>query len=70
MGTTSLVNGVATITAVVVVASLVGVGYIINDINSFYSEAIQEIDNFKDIANSAWHEMRSAPEMAREKRAT
>ncbi|VDL80899.1 unnamed protein product [Nippostrongylus brasiliensis] len=70
MSTTSLVNGVAAITAITVVVALFGVGYIINDINSFYDDAIQELDSFKDIANSAWHEMRSAPEMARDKRST
>ncbi|VDL83161.1 unnamed protein product [Nippostrongylus brasiliensis] len=37
------------------------VAYLVNDINTFYDDAIGELADFKDIANSAWYEMRTTP---------
>ncbi|KAK5985626.1 Nematode cuticle collagen domain protein, partial [Trichostrongylus colubriformis] len=62
MGLTTFASGVAAVTAVVTAFSIVLVGYLINDINKFYDDATEQLADFKDMANSAWHEMRLNPE--------
>ncbi|RCN24661.1 nematode cuticle collagen domain protein, partial [Ancylostoma caninum] len=69
MTTTAIVTGVAGITAVATVFSIITVLYLVNDINSFYEDAIEELLDFKEMANSAWHEMRPTYQDMREKRA-
>uniref|UniRef100_A0A7E4W7Z9 Col_cuticle_N domain-containing protein n=1 Tax=Panagrellus redivivus TaxID=6233 RepID=A0A7E4W7Z9_PANRE len=44
-------------TATIVVVSLVCVGFLFNDINALYDEVIDEMGDFKGIANDAWHGM-------------
>lgn len=47
MRTTTLVSGVAAVTGVTVAVSLIFVAYIVNDINTFYDDALQELNEFK-----------------------
>lgn len=47
MHTTSVVYGVAAVTAIVTVVCVATVGYLVNDINQFYDDAIEEIADFK-----------------------
>ncbi|EPB74242.1 nematode cuticle collagen domain protein [Ancylostoma ceylanicum] len=69
MKTTTLVSGVAAATGVTVAVSLIFVAYIVNDINTFYDDALQDLSEFRDNANLAWHEMRPTTREQREKRA-
>ncbi|KAK6746687.1 hypothetical protein RB195_000140 [Necator americanus] len=69
MKTTTIVTVVAGITAFTTGLSVIVVTYLFNDINNFYDEAIQEFLDFKDLANSVWHEMNLSYEDVREKRA-
>ncbi|WKX88538.1 hypothetical protein Q1695_008293 [Nippostrongylus brasiliensis] len=58
MRLTTTVSCVAGATALATGLSLLAVAYLVNDINRFYDEALEELNNFKDLANSAWDEMR------------
>ncbi|EYC10997.1 hypothetical protein Y032_0053g2418 [Ancylostoma ceylanicum] len=55
---TSIIYGVTAFTAVVTTVCILTIGYLVNDINQFYDDAIEEIAEFQDMANSAWYEMR------------
>ncbi|VDK63169.1 unnamed protein product, partial [Cylicostephanus goldi] len=66
MGTQTIVTGVAGLMATATAFSILIVLYLVNDINSFYDEAVEELSDFKDMANSAWYEMR--PPYSRDKR--
>ncbi|KIH67966.1 nematode cuticle collagen domain protein [Ancylostoma duodenale] len=69
MGTQTLVGAVAGITALAVIGSIVAVVCIVNDINNFYDDAIEDLKEFKDLANSAWHEMMpTADQLIRDRR--
>ncbi|VDM63540.1 unnamed protein product [Angiostrongylus costaricensis] len=61
MGATSVAAGIAGFTAVVTTFSIIIVVYLVNDINTFYDDAIENLVNFKDMANSVWYEMKPAP---------
>ena len=52
------------------VATLCYVGFLINDINNFYDDAMKELDEFRDLSNAAWKGMMpSAHELLRAPRA-
>ncbi|PAV87099.1 hypothetical protein WR25_12712 [Diploscapter pachys] len=68
MSTSVLVGTVTGITAVVTLGAIVSVFYLINDINTFYDDSIQSIEEFKDSANGAWHSMQPNPFDVRERR--
>uniref|UniRef100_W6NG19 Nematode cuticle collagen and Collagen triple helix repeat domain containing protein n=2 Tax=Haemonchus contortus TaxID=6289 RepID=W6NG19_HAECO len=62
MALTTVVTVVAGVAAITTAFSIILVGYLINDINSFYDDAIEQLTDFKDMANSAWYEMRPSPQ--------
>lgn len=47
MSMTTVVSGVAGLAAVATALSIISVVYLINDINSFYDDAIGELEEFK-----------------------
>lgn len=47
MYATKIVGAVAGITAVITACSLIVVLYLVNDINNFYDDAIEELTEFK-----------------------
>ncbi|VDL82512.1 unnamed protein product [Nippostrongylus brasiliensis] len=66
MGAIQLLSGVA---ALAVIGSIVSLVYMVNDINTFYNDAIHDLNEFKKVANSAWHKMTPHPaELTRERR--
>ncbi|EYC16440.1 hypothetical protein Y032_0033g2663 [Ancylostoma ceylanicum] len=69
MSTTNIATGIAGMTAVGTLFSILAVLYLFNDINNFYYDAIEELSDFRDLANSAWHEMRPSYEQVRDRRA-
>ncbi|KHJ89880.1 nematode cuticle collagen domain protein [Oesophagostomum dentatum] len=64
MGQTTAIGALAAFSAAVTAISLMSVIYVANDISNFYDGALLELDGFKNVANSAWDKMRSAPEQA------
>ncbi|WKX88544.1 hypothetical protein Q1695_008296 [Nippostrongylus brasiliensis] len=64
MTVSTIVSGAAAVAGIATTISIVTVVYLVNDINSFYDEAIEELSQFKDYANSAWQEMRPSPSEA------
>ncbi|VDL66370.1 unnamed protein product, partial [Nippostrongylus brasiliensis] len=70
MTLTTVLSTVAAATATVTTLSIIVVAYLVHDINNFYDESIVELQDFKDLANSAWHEMRpTTDEVIRHERA-
>ncbi|VDL67036.1 unnamed protein product, partial [Nippostrongylus brasiliensis] len=59
--TVKIVYCVAIFTAISTIMCIVFVGYLMNDINRFYSHTIEELAEFKSLANTAWEEMRPPP---------
>ncbi|KAH7695895.1 Nematode cuticle collagen, partial [Aphelenchoides avenae] len=56
-GTRLLVGVASTVTCVVVLTAWITVGVLFQDINSLYDEVMDDMDQFKGIANDAWHEL-------------
>ncbi|KAK6014485.1 nematode cuticle collagen domain protein [Ostertagia ostertagi] len=70
MGTHTAVTIVSGFTALAVIGSIAGIVYIVNDLNSFYDDAIEDLTSFKVVADEAWNKMLPNPaDLAREKRA-
>ncbi|EJW71465.1 hypothetical protein WUBG_17628 [Wuchereria bancrofti] len=59
MGTQMLVNLTSIASGLVIIVSLIIVGVILQDINSFYYEVLDDMDEFKILANDAWDEIMS-----------
>ncbi|KHJ88734.1 nematode cuticle collagen domain protein [Oesophagostomum dentatum] len=57
MHTTAIATCVVGITAVVTTICLFAAAYLFNDINTFYYHVMEQMEEFKEIANSAWFEM-------------
>ncbi|PIO72338.1 nematode cuticle collagen domain protein [Teladorsagia circumcincta] len=47
----------STASGVIILVAIIAVGYLFNDINNFYDDAMGELDEFKVTANAAWKEM-------------
>ncbi|KAK6055325.1 putative photosystem I reaction center subunit IX [Cooperia oncophora] len=58
---TAVAAGVMATAAVTTIVSLIIVGYLLSDINSFYADTLTQLDQVKEIANTAWQEMRPEP---------
>uniref|UniRef100_A0A0R3S5B0 Col_cuticle_N domain-containing protein n=1 Tax=Elaeophora elaphi TaxID=1147741 RepID=A0A0R3S5B0_9BILA len=59
MGTPVLVNIASVASGLVIITSLIVVGKLFQDINSFYYEVLDDMDEFKTLANDAWDEIMS-----------
>ncbi|TKR80246.1 hypothetical protein L596_014348 [Steinernema carpocapsae] len=58
---TNVLVGVASFgSGIVIVACLVAVGVLFQDINALYDEVMDDMDEFKSLANDAWHGMVAA----------
>ncbi|KAK6024082.1 nematode cuticle collagen domain protein, partial [Ostertagia ostertagi] len=55
--TNSLVGTTAATSAVLIVVAVFSVGYVVNDLNNFYSDSVQRIEEFKSVADDAWEKM-------------
>ncbi|VDM98908.1 unnamed protein product [Thelazia callipaeda] len=59
MGTQTLVNIASAASGLVIISSLVIVGVLFQSINSFYYEVLDDMNEFKTLANDAWDEIMS-----------
>ncbi|VDN58291.1 unnamed protein product [Dracunculus medinensis] len=57
MGTHLLVNIASAASGAIIVVSLITVGMIFQDINSFYYDVLGDMNDFKTLANDAWDEL-------------
>ncbi|VDL69775.1 unnamed protein product [Nippostrongylus brasiliensis] len=61
MGKNRIATGVAVSIALGTVVSLIYIVHIVNEIATFYDETFSELTEFKDLANSAWRQMKPSP---------
>ncbi|VDM45280.1 unnamed protein product [Toxocara canis] len=59
MGARVIVNVASAASGAVIIASLVVVGVLFNDLNTLYSDVLNDMDDFKVLANDAWDEIMS-----------
>lgn len=59
MGTQVFVNIASIASGLVIIVSLIIAGILLQDINSFYYEVLDDMDEFKVLANDAWDEIMS-----------
>ncbi|VDM99601.1 unnamed protein product, partial [Onchocerca ochengi] len=57
MGTQLLINIASVASGLVIATSLIIVGILFQDINNFYYEVLDDMDEFKVLANDAWDEI-------------
>ncbi|KHN71547.1 Cuticle collagen dpy-5 [Toxocara canis] len=59
MGARIFINVASAASGAVILASLVIVGVLVNDLNTLYSDVLSNMDDFKLLANDAWDEIMS-----------
>ncbi|CAJ0589913.1 unnamed protein product [Cylicocyclus nassatus] len=69
MGSHTFIGTITTLSAIAAVGAIIAIIYIVNDLNSFYDDAIEDLIEFKGVADSAWNRMVPTPEeLSRERR--
>ncbi|VDK53092.1 unnamed protein product, partial [Cylicostephanus goldi] len=63
-----IATGIVGFTSITTILSVILIGYLIVDINNFYDDAIEELSDFREMANYAWKEMRPWYVSRRERR--
>ncbi|XGW23810.1 hypothetical protein V3C99_005771 [Haemonchus contortus] len=58
---TKIVGALIVITTIGTTACLLLIGYLVNDISTFVDDTVGELAEVKDMANTAWDQMRPAP---------
>ncbi|VDO75998.1 unnamed protein product [Heligmosomoides polygyrus] len=61
MSTAAVATSLAVLIAFGTTVSIIFIAYLANDISSFYQETFEELTEFKDLANTAWHRMKPSP---------
>ncbi|VDL83159.1 unnamed protein product, partial [Nippostrongylus brasiliensis] len=61
MNLTSVACFFASCAALITIISIIAAAYLVNDINNFYEDAVEQLSNVKDMADTVWHQMRPTP---------
>uniref|UniRef100_A0A915BLM4 Nematode cuticle collagen N-terminal domain-containing protein n=3 Tax=Parascaris univalens TaxID=6257 RepID=A0A915BLM4_PARUN len=59
MGTQVFINAASAASGAIIIGSLIVVGVLVNDLNILYSDVLNDMDNFKVLANGVWDEIMS-----------